>query len=236
MTTKNPVCVEEMNSCLECGKPTKNRFCSARCVCHYLRPPGCKRSEETKEKIRTARARQINSPENNPEIGKKISKAIKGRIPWNNGLTAKTDARLHYTRETGKRAAELVNSDWHKYHTEESIKKTLSVMSPTSIELKLTEIITKHGLPFKFVGTGEVIINGKIPDYININHKKQLIELFGNYWHSLERTGRNRLEEEENRIKIFEKYNYLTLVIWEDELEKDEEKLVEKIREFSANG
>jgi len=183
-------------------------------------------------KVRIARANQLNAPENNPEIGRKISKAITGRIPWNAGLGGKNDPRMINIAKSAKRRMEEMNKNWHKYHTEESIKRTMQVQSPTSIEIKLSSIIERYHLPFIFVGNGQVIIGGKIPDFINANHRKQVIELFGNYWHSLERTGRIRLEEEQHRINIFAIYGYTTLVIWEDELE-NEIKLVRKIKEFS---
>lgn len=56
-------------------------------------------------------------------------------------------------------------------------------------------------------GKQNIIIGGKIPDYVRMDGKKQVIEVFGTYWHNE--------EEEEERIEHYRKYGYDCLVIWE---------------------
>ena len=73
------------------------------------------------------------------------------------------------------------------------------------------------------MGNGRVILGGKNPDFINVNGKKLIIELFGKYWH----TGENPKDRE----KIFVPFGYRTLVIWYSEL-RNEERVKNKIREF----
>ncbi len=66
---------------------------------------------------------------------------------------------------------------------------------------------------YKFVGDGKdksFIIAGKVPDFININGQKKIIELFGEHVH--------KPEEEQQRIDLFARYGYQTLVIWYREL------------------
>ena len=53
----------------------------------------------------------------------------------------------------------------------------------------------------------EVIIGGRSPDFINIDGKKEVIEVFGMYWHSD--------DEEEQRISHYKKYGFDCKVIWE---------------------
>lgn len=77
---------------------------------------------------------------------------------------------------------------------------------------------------WKYVGGGDVVIGGRIPDFINVNGQKKIIELFGDYWH--------RGENPQDRIDIFKPYGYETLVIWEHELQ-DIEKVKLKIKEFN---
>jgi len=94
---------------------------------------------------------------------------------------------------------------------------------PTSIEQNLTNLIRNHGLPFKYVGNGEFILGGKCPDFLNTNGAKQLIELFGAFWH---------LESDvAKRTKHFAQYGFSTLIIWEVELD-DTAKLLEKVKHF----
>lgn len=68
-----------------------------------------------------------------------------------------------------------------------------------------------------------MILDGKIPDIVNTNGKKKLIELFGEHWHSL--------SDEEKRINCFKNLGWETLIIWEKEL-KDRNIVERKILEF----
>lgn len=77
---------------------------------------------------------------------------------------------------------------------------------------------------WKFVGSGEVIIAGKCPDFINVNGQKKIIELFGDFWH--------RDDDPTERIDIFGPYGYKTLVVWEREL-KDIVGLNNRLIEFA---
>ena len=79
---------------------------------------------------------------------------------------------------------------------------------------------------YKFVGDGKIFIAGFVPDFININGQKKIIELYGDYWH------KDTQEKDKYRIDTFKKYGYDTLVIWEHEL-KDLEKTRNKIRSFT---
>ncbi|MDO9581338.1 MAG: hypothetical protein Q7J06_12390 [Bacteroidales bacterium] len=74
---------------------------------------------------------------------------------------------------------------------------------------------------WKYVGDGKLIIDRKNPDFININGKKAIIELWGDYWH--------KGDDPERLIDFYGKYGYRTLVIWTHEL-KHPETLKEKIR------
>ena len=76
-------------------------------------------------------------------------------------------------------------------------------------------------MPFKFVGGGEVWLGNRNPDFINTNGKKQVIELFGTYWHPV--------FDVANRIEHYKQYGFACLIIWEDEL-ADLSKLTKKIK------
>ena len=81
---------------------------------------------------------------------------------------------------------------------------------------------------YKFVGDGKVFIANFVPDFINVNGQKKIIEIFGDYWHK-----RPEVIKRDKRRKIaYKKYGYKTLIVWEHEL-KDLEKLEKKIIEFS---
>ncbi|KKN15899.1 hypothetical protein LCGC14_0981220 [marine sediment metagenome] len=96
---------------------------------------------------------------------------------------------------------------------------------PNKPETFLIDLIEKNKLPFKYVGDGSFIIERKNPDFVNINGKKQVIEFFGEYWH--------QGEEPQDRIDLFAKYGFSTLVIWEREL-KEPEKVLTRLKEFAG--
>ena len=77
---------------------------------------------------------------------------------------------------------------------------------------------------WKYVGNGEFMIGGKCPDFVNMNGRKQLIELFGNYWH--------KDDNSQDRINYFKQYGFNTLIIWENELLKQPELVFWKILKF----
>jgi len=98
---------------------------------------------------------------------------------------------------------------------------------PNKAEKILIDLIDDNKLPFKYVGDGSLIIGGKNPDFFNINGKKQLLELFGGYWH--------RGQNPQDRISCFKEYGFDCLVIWESEL-KEKDKVVEKLANFAELG
>lgn len=103
---------------------------------------------------------------------------------------------------------------------------------PNKSELLLNNLLQElFPNEWKFVGDGEVIIGYKNPDFINVNGQKKIIEMNGDYWHGFEKTGRTKIEEEQQRRNHFVQYGYKTLIVWEYELD-DIKKLKDKILEF----
>lgn len=97
-------------------------------------------------------------------------------------------------------------------------------LKPNKSENFLITLLNKNfPKEYKYVGNFQFWVNGKNPDFMNINGQKKLIELFGNYWH--------RNEEPRNRIRHFKKYGFNTLIIWEREL-KDINKLEKRLLQF----
>jgi len=141
------------------------------------------------------------------EKGRKISRAKKG-VP------------LSEKNKEGLRRA--WNYDKHR----KSWENTGSPPPQNKLEKKLERMLNQF-FPesWKFVGDGQVWIGHRCPDFINVNGRKQLIELFGNHWH--------QTEDEDRRVKHFAKYGFDTLVIWENEL-SDRESLIEKIKDFTV--
>lgn len=94
---------------------------------------------------------------------------------------------------------------------------------PNKSELQLKSVLDKY-FPntYKYVGDFQVNIGGRCPDLININGKKEVIELFGSFWHTL--------EEVEATIVHYKQYGFSCVIIWEEEL-KDEEVIIRHIKD-----
>lgn len=101
-------------------------------------------------------------------------------------------------------------------------------IKPNNQELQLQMLLDKlYPDEWKYTGDGDVIIGGKNPDFTNINGKKEVIELFGDYWH--------RGENPQDRISHYKDYGFQCLVIWENEL-GNTEVLSKKINNFEGVG
>jgi hypothetical protein len=96
---------------------------------------------------------------------------------------------------------------------------------PTTEESKLFDFLDiLFPGEYKYVGDGKVIVGGKNPDFINVNGKKKIVEMYGDRWHK----GQNP----QDRIDIFKPYGYDTLIVWDREL-NDIEALAEKLIQFN---
>jgi hypothetical protein len=100
------------------------------------------------------------------------------------------------------------------------------VLKPTKIEQIIIDICKEYNLPYEYVGDGKIIIEGKNPDFINTNHIKAIIEVYGEYWHNT--------EDEPERIAYFAKYGYNTLILWDKEIiNRPHEEIYNKIKSFT---
>ena len=98
---------------------------------------------------------------------------------------------------------------------------------PNKLEAQFSELLnTYFPNEWKYVGNGGLIIGGKCPDFVNTNGRKQLIELFGNYWH--------KNESPDTKIKFYKQYGFDTLVLWETDIKTlPGEILVQTIKSFT---
>lgn len=201
------------------------------------RPPF---SEEHKLKISMTKKGSV--PWNRGKKGVQIAwnKGVKGvQIAWNKGLTGIfTEEALnknrevhrgkHPTEETRKKMS-LANKRlfFGKHHTEEARKKISEAnirakksgkynIKPTAPEKKLTEICSKHNLPYEYVGDGKYWVEKVNPDFVNCDGKKVCIEVFGDYWH---KRSDQKIKDEKN-LTILKKHGWQRIVVWESELKR----------------
>lgn len=173
------------------------------------------------------------NPEYHQEQSRKISLATRGE---NNSMygrkhTEDTKQKIREGHE-GVSLTEEHKRKIKKYYDDPIIKDAhvrkilkASSTSPNKQEKLLSSFLNKI-LPaeYDFVGNGGFILAGKCPDFKNMNGKKKLIELYGDYYHNGQKS--------QDRINLFKKYEYETLIIWGHEL-KDLDQLKNKVLEFN---
>lgn len=143
-----------------------------------------------------------------------IKTSSKGQKAWNKGLTKEMDERvLKYSQNCSQTKKE----NWLKLTPQEKSdfvrKWRRATNKRPNLAEQLLDNILQNNFPNKweYVGNGKLVINGLIPDFANINGKKTLIELFGDYWH--------RNDNPQDRIDKFAELGYPCLVIWSSKLE-----------------
>lgn len=105
--------------------------------------------------------------------------------------------------------------------------------TPTIPEQKIIDIVSKHFPDFKYNGNGElsVVLAGMIPDFINTNGKKQVIEVFGDYYHG--KGCRNWKDSELGKEMAYNSIGYDCLILWEHDIKsKKDEDIVTTIKAF----
>ena len=187
-------------------------------------PLGNIHSESTKRKMSKSAMGHIVSK----VTRKKIAKARKG-------ITKEINPNLIRSKEYKIKKSKAQQKKWNNpEYREKQLKSIFAARNskPNKSEKQLRRILNNlFPKEYKYVGNGSLLIGFKNPDFVNINYQKKFIELFGDYWHSKELTGRTKNQEENQRVKHFTKYGYKTLIIWEHEL-KNISKLKKKLMEF----
>jgi hypothetical protein len=177
---------------------------------------------EHKEKIRVGilkaatNGRAIGHPKGMTVWNKGMSKANGDPLTYGIPCSEEKKKKIalsntgHVTSEaTKKKLSEIVRKWWKN---PENAKRALTINSPNKQEIKLKGILDlMYPGEWRFVGNGQVIIDGKCPDFINVNGKKKIIELYGERWH--------QNHDPRDRVNAFKPFGYDTLVIWVHELQ-----------------
>ncbi len=183
-------------------------------------------SEETKRKISESHKGKKLSEEHK----RNVSKALKGRVNSKESIKKRADGlRGKKMSAEAKHSMSIAQKKlWADpiFHKQQQSKMANGhrLNRPNKPETELLNLLQNlYPSDWKFVGDGDLIIGGKNPDFANVNGKKILIELFGDYWH--------RNDSPRKRMGMFKPYGFRTLVIWEHELQ-NQKTLVNKINHF----
>jgi len=190
-----------------------------------------KRTDKRMEEAAKANGEAVKKKWMEPEYKKKQKKR------WDNPqyceLISSTMSRTNRKRWLDpvyrRNYEEMMKKFWadstYRERTLKSMVKA-SQIKPNKSELKLFSLLQKV-LPGQYainVKAEVMVLGGKIPDFVNIDGRKAVVEFWGDYWHA----GQNP----QDRIDYFKQFGYSTLIIWEHEL-KNEICLIERIKRFS---
>src|ERR1035441_8433375 len=159
----------------------------------------------------TIRERLMNEPEHRRRVADRMR--IRRKLP------SFLDA---YHRADKIRAA-AIKKTWDDLSPEERALRIRATalgcgVHPNKQELRLDAVLWEQ-----FPGEFDInvascrVIAGKLPDFIH-RSLPLLVDMFGTYWHSPEKTGRDRHTEEYTRHEHFSLHGYELVVIWEEEL------------------
>ena len=96
-------------------------------------------------------------------------------------------------------------------------------IKPNKIETTIDRVL-QNNFPNEWEYNGDfsqgITIGRMIPDFVNVNGKKEIIEVFGNYWHEGDRV-KNRWKRTEFGIKAaYSQLGFDCVVLWTSELNK----------------
>lgn len=121
------------------------------------------------------------------------------------------------------------------WNDEEYIKKWMDAThaKPNKLEKLVAEMLEElQPNEWRYNGNFEegVVLAGMIPDFINVNGKKEVIEVFGTVYHDPEKAfmevGWKR--QEFGRKAAYSQLGYKCVVLWEDKIKAEGEKYIEE--------
>lgn len=136
----------------------------------------------------------------------------------------------HHSLEAREKISEAQKEYWRNPDFVKKIMK-IRMIKPNKLEIKVGNILDKY-FPGEWKYNGDfscgISIGGLIPDFVNVNGKKQAIEVFGDVFHnpkiSFSKVSWKR--QEFGRKAIFSQYGYECIIFWASELVKDAEETI----------
>lgn len=164
----------------------------------------------------------------NPDYRKRVTEGISRSLIGN-----KRRKGIPHSKEVKKRMGEASKRLWKN---PEYARKVITALQekPNLSEAKLIRLIKENGFPFRYVGDGQVVIDGQVPDFMATDGSRKVIELFGVPWHDPNHSKKIKVKynrTEKAKHKFYESHGYDCLILWDDEL-SDEATVVEKINSF----
>jgi very-short-patch-repair endonuclease len=164
--------------------------------------------DPNRRKILSDRMKAFSQTKNGIELRKIHSERMKAQI---------------YPEECKIKQSQVMKEKYQDLEYCRRMQKLLNIRPNRPEKLLLAILNDLFPGRFRYVGNFSFWIGGKNPDFISVVDR-EVIELFGEYWHK-------EVDKGESRIIHFSKYGYRTLIVWDSEL-KDILFLENKLRKF----
>jgi len=198
------------------------------------RQKGKHQTEETKQKIREGNIAYWSEPVHRAIRSQQVSKL------WQDSEYRRQQKESHtitYSDPTFRKGAKQRNA--RLWQNPEYVRRWMksNKIKPNGSELRLESILSQVAPDFRYNGDFSlgISIGGKIPDFVNINSRKQVIEMFGCFWHRCPVCSKgkssSRKNDEKQTIRKYAKYGFSCLIVWEHEL-NSMNTLIERIGKF----
>jgi len=150
-------------------------------------------------------------------------------------------AILHKNKKLSESHKKALSESHKRQFLDEEFRKRWAIRfhkKPGPLEQKLIEIINSNNLPFKYTGNLSTWVGSAIgvknPDFTSSVGKKQVIELLGEYWHQ-KRPNIRFHQTAEGTKEHYKKAGFDCLIIWDYEINKDPQQVLQKIKAFSES-
>lgn len=165
------------------------------------------------------------------ETRRKISSTTKG---WRARIKSNPEQLARFTAHQRESLRKTMIKKWQD---PDFVAKMVASWqkSPTKPERQVEAVLRKNLPEFEYNGDGRlgVTLGGLTPDFVNVDGKKELIEVFGDYYHSPEVIGDAWRRSELGKIMIYNSLGWRCLVIWEHELKQlTEDEIIWKVKMF----
>ncbi len=184
---------------------------------------GVKMSDESRAKMSLAREGMKQSPEHRAKIAKSLigNTRSAGTSNHNTPHTAEAKAKI------GQANSVKMQEKWADPNFKD--RRVMAIVKGNKIQPNIPELKVKAILDelypgeWGYTGDGEIVMGGRNPDFTNINGRKEVIEVYGTYWH--------RGQKPQEVIAHYKQYGFRCLVIWEAEL-NDIDLVTKRIKEW----
>jgi glutamate synthase domain-containing protein 2 len=177
---------------------------------------------------------------NKPDIKEKRSQAMIAyyKSPEAREKTRQANIERYKDPLEREKTGAITKKHWENPEYKDRVLKamSLSIQATPNVPENIVLSVLNDYFPkeWGYTGNGSFIIGGKIPDFVNKNGYKYIIEVFGDYWHDPKQNKSIKHHQTaKGTIKIFSNFGFKTLILWEHEVKSlPKSELAEKIKTF----